>query len=81
MKLTDLNITLNKYGRDKGKYTGKIEFTDKAGDVGLNLNEEACEKIFAICADGILDVAKEAASNLVCNVIEHKDVLDGKILD
>lgn len=81
MRLTDLNITLNNYGRDKGKYTGKAEFTDKAGDVALNLNEEACEKIFAICADGVISVAKEAATNLVCNVIEYKDILDKKSLD
>ena len=71
MKLTELRIDLKEYGRDKGKYIGKASFTDSKGDITLNLDNEACEKIFAVCADGVLSVAKEAAANLTCNVIEH----------
>jgi len=71
MKLIGLKIKLNEYGRNKGKYTGVAEFTDKAGDIALNLDAEACERIFEVCADGVLTVAKEAASNLTCNVLEH----------
>jgi len=72
MKLTHLTIRLKDYGLDAGKYFGKAEFTNKDGDIAINLNAEMCEKIFLICADGIIDVAKEAAQNMTCNIIEHK---------
>ena len=76
MKLTDLRIELQKYGRDKGQYVGKIEFTNSDGDIALKLNPEMCEKIFLICADGMIDVAKEASRNMTCNIIEHKAAIE-----
>lgn len=76
MKLTELRIKLNDYGRDKGKYTGKAEFTNSDGDIAIKLNSEMCEKIFIVCSEGIIDVAQEAARNLTCNIIEHKQALE-----
>jgi hypothetical protein len=35
-----------------------------------------CDRIFLICADGVLSVAKEAAANLTCNVVEHRKELE-----
>jgi len=78
MKLTELRIKLNDYGRDKGQYTGKAEFTNSDGDIAIKLNAEMCEKIFMICSDGIIDVAQEAAKNMSCNIIEHKKHLEDK---
>lgn len=75
MKLTDLRISLKTFGRDEGKYNGKAEFSNSNGDVAIKLTPEMCDKIFMVCADGIVDVAKEAAANLTCNVIEHKESL------
>jgi len=76
MKLIELDIELQKYGRDKGQYIGKIKFANSAGDIALKLNPEMCEKIFLICADGMIDVAKEAAKNMTCNIIEHKAAIE-----
>lgn len=59
-----------------GQYEGVAEFADDAGNVALKLTPEMCDRIFLICADGILNVAKEAAANLTCNVIEHRAALE-----
>lgn len=71
MILQKLEIELARWGDDKGKYVGKAVFDGEAGSVALNLTPELCDKLFLICADGILTTAKEAAANLTCNVIEH----------
>jgi hypothetical protein len=77
MVLNKLKIELAaSYKPNAGQYEGVAEFTDAAGNVQLKLTPEMCDRIFMICADGILTVAKEAAANLTCNVIEHKAALD-----
>jgi len=78
MRLTELRITLNSYGKDEGQYTGKVRFTNKDGDIALKLNASMCEEIFTICADGMIDVAKEAAANMTCSIIEHKSTIESK---
>lgn len=77
MVLNKLTIELVPvYKPNAGQYEGKAEFTDAAGNVQLKLTHEMCDRIFLICADGILSVAKEAAANLTCNVIEHRKELE-----
>lgn len=75
MILQKLEIELARWGEEKGKYVGKAVFDGEAGSVALNLTPELCDKLFLICADGILTTAKEAAANLTCNVIEHQKAL------
>jgi len=65
MRLTRLEIKLNVYGENEGKYTGVAQFTGDAGSVALNLNQHHCEQMFLVCADGIVDVAKAAARMFV----------------
>lgn len=76
MVLVELRIKqIPSYRENAGQYEGKAEFTDRAGDVALNLTPEMCNQIFAVCADAILRTAQEAAANLTCNVIEHQKAL------
>ena len=76
MVLKELKISVIPSYRDNaGQYEGIAEFTDKLGKIALNLTPEMCDKIFVVCAEGILIVAKEAAMNLTCNVIEHQKAL------
>jgi hypothetical protein len=77
MVLTKLEIEIERWGEHKGKYTGKAFFAGEAGDVSLNLTPKMCDQIFLVCADGIMETAKEAATNLTHNVIEHKQALVG----
>lgn len=77
MILTKQQIEKKRYSPGEGKYAGVAQFAGKAGDVALNLTPEMCDKIFLVCADGIMETAKEAAANLTCNVIEHRKSLEG----
>jgi len=76
MILQKLEIEMERWGDHKGKYTGKAVFDGDAGSVALKLTPELCDKMFLICAEGILSTAKEAAANLTCNVIEHTRQLE-----
>ena len=76
MRLRNLSMSLERFGPDKGKFTGKADFGNKNGSISLKLTPEMCEKIFEVCADGIIETAKEAAAHLTCTVIEHKQSLD-----
>ncbi len=78
MILTNLEIKLNQWGENEGKHTGKAKFSGDAGEVVLNLTPAHCEKIFLICADGILTTAKNAAENLTLAVIEHKSLIEAQ---
>lgn len=51
---------------DVGKVMGKIVFDGELGEVHLKLNNELCHRLFLVCAEGIVGVAKEAATALVC---------------
>lgn len=76
MKLKRLNIeVVPSYRENPGEYEGVAEFTGKAGNVQLKLTPTMCNEIFHICADGILSVAKDAAENLTCNIIDHQKAL------
>lgn len=76
MRLLELSIRLKDYGTDKGKYTGHAKFGNKKGKVDLRLSAEHCEKIFQVCADGIVDTAKQAAEELTVSVIEHQKTIE-----
>ena len=77
MILQDLKIAvIPSYKDNAGQYEGKATFRGKAGDVSLTLTPDHCNQIFKVCADGILDTAKEAAHELTCNVIEHQKALE-----
>lgn len=78
MILQKLEIEYQRWGDQKGKHAGTARFDSECGNVTLNLTPEMCNKIFLICADGILNVAKEAAANMTCHIIEHTKELEKK---
>ena len=72
MILQKLEIELNRWGDNKGKFTGKASFSGDAGDVTLNLNQDHIDEIFRTCAESIIETSKAAARHLTCTVIEHQ---------
>lgn len=78
MILTELKIELERWGKDKGKHTGKAKFSCEAGEVTLHLNQHHIEQIFLTCADSITETAKAAARHLTMTVIEHRKELESK---
>lgn len=75
MRLKKLQINMMEYGPNNGKYVGAIQFYDETGEISLNLTPEHIERIFELCADGIVEVAKRAASDMTCAIIEQKKAI------
>ena len=75
MILKKLEIELQRYGELKGKHVGQATFCVDSGCVTINLTPELCDKMFLICAEGIISTAKEAAQNLTCAVLDHRALL------
>lgn len=78
MKLKKLEIELVAWGEKKGQYIGLARFLGDAGDVDLKLGNEHCLRIFDICAEGLVDVARDAAKMLTSEVIECQAKRIGK---
>ena len=66
------------YMPNAGQYIGEAEFDNELGTVSINLTPDMCDKLFKVCAEGIINIAKEAAANLTCNVIEQQKTLENK---
>ena len=76
MNLSKLEIERERFGKNKGEYRGRIVFDNEHGMVSLHLTPEHIEKIFALCADAIVDTAKAAANEMTCAVIEHQKAIE-----
>lgn len=72
MQLVELEIKRERWGENKGQFTGAMRFDNELGEVAIKLSPEKCEQLFKICADGIVETAKAAANELTISVIEHK---------
>ena len=72
MQLISLSIERARWGKNKGQFVGEISFDNELGMVAIKLTPEKCEQLFMVCAEGIVDTAKEAAKGLACSVIEHE---------
>ena len=76
MNLVKLEIERERWGKNKGKYTGKIVFDNEHGEVSLRLSPEHIEQIFKLCADAIVDTSKAAAKEMTCAVIDHQKAIE-----
>ena len=75
MKLRKLDIKRITYGEGVGGYEGTISFDNELGSISVKLSSSQCDRLFEVCADGIIETAKEAARELTISVIEHDKVL------
>lgn len=69
MRLKKLTLERCEWAVEKeriGQVFGIVIFDGELGEVHLKLTPDLCHKLFLICADGIIGVAKEAATNLIC---------------
>ena len=58
MKLESLHVYRRGWNND-GKVTGSVKFKNDLGEIELNLDEQACQEILAICADSLVAVSRE----------------------
>ncbi len=78
MNLVKLQIERENWGAEKGKYNGIIEFDNELGKVAIKLTHEKCKELFNVVAEGIVETAKIAASELTCNIIENNQKIEHK---
>ena len=64
----------------KGKLEGKLEINGDYGNTRLNLTEDLCTSILAICADSIVAAASEIAVHMKSEVAQI-DVISGRSIE
>lgn len=64
MKLTSLDIRLNLYGENEGKYTGTISYQAQRGSTTLTLDAEISAKIMGFMGPVITAAATKVAKQL-----------------
>lgn len=75
-----LYLTMQDYGPDKGKLTGKIEFVNQYGEISVRIGQERAGQIVAALADSLVDTAKQTASLMTSEVLaqaEGKTLIEG----
>lgn len=70
MVFRELKIERESWGEKKGQYTGAIRYSGEAANIELKINDEQIQSIFAIVADRMIEVSKEAAEELTCDIIQ-----------
>lgn len=58
-----------------GIVKGDITFENNKGSVQLNLSPERCREILGICADSLVENAKDVAENLKAEIINQIKIL------
>lgn len=61
-----------KWSTKEISYTGDIEVKGKTGTISLHLTPDMIKKIVKVCAESLVEVAKEAARDLTMECIELK---------
>ena len=69
MKL--LEIERQEWGPNKGILQGKIKFDSELGEIAMRLTPEHIQQILNVCADSLVSVSKEVATELTTTVIEQ----------
>jgi hypothetical protein len=70
VKLTDLRIELEKYGDNRGKYTGTIKYEGERGNVKLLLDPEVSNALLNFIGPVITKFATRAALDIEKNLQE-----------
>ena len=75
IQLTTINISLQTYGPNEGKYTGEVRFKGVYGAVEIVLSPSISEKILALCAEGLMQNTRELAETLTANILVSQTTL------
>ena len=64
MRLKHLNISLDNYGVNEGRYSGTVSFENLYGQVSLNLDPNTSDAILAVVADKLVSSARTLGTEL-----------------
>ncbi len=81
MELESLSMRRMTYGVNEGKLDGEIMFKNPKGKVQLMLNDETCQKLLSIVAEGMVEVTKDVASTLTADILTAAPRLENKVRD
>ena len=71
MQLESLYMSRQRYGDNEGKLTGEITFSNPQGKIQIVLGAAICQRVLALCAEGLVETAKDVAQNLTRAVLEE----------
>lgn len=64
MRLKHLNISIDSYGVNEGRYSGTVSFDNLYGTVSLNLDPDTSDAILAVVADKLVSSARTLGTEL-----------------
>jgi hypothetical protein len=76
MQLESVNISRQCWGPNEGKMLGDITFKNPDGKIQLMLDDIACNKILALCAEGLVNSAQAIAKNMTASIISSNNLLE-----
>lgn len=79
MKLNFLKIERQKYGIDKDKLLGEIEFENQYSKVSCKLTEDQAYKLLDIVAEAMVVNAQDTAKMLVADLRRPQATIEGEV--
>lgn len=70
--LTRLEIRMENWGENAGKYTGRVWFGDSSSNMDFQVNQEISQQIIKLVADQLIESASKVAKAMVSPIIEAK---------
>jgi len=70
MILEKLEIERERWGKDKGKFKGRVKFTNDTKSIEMALPHDMSERILKECGMALVDAAKDLAEDLTADCIE-----------
>lgn len=69
MQLTSLEIHLEDYGVNKGRYTGSAHFKGEYGGVDIVLHPDVSDAVLKLCADALVKNSRDLAEQLTAETL------------
>jgi len=71
MRMIKLQVEMETYGKNKGKYEGRVFFENNfKASIQIPLNDTISRRVLDICADELVQASKSAAEIITAQVIE-----------
>lgn len=74
MILENIEISLDKWGENKGRYVGRVKFGNEGGRIEINLTPDTSEKVLALLANQVVAAAQETAKMMAAQVIAPESI-------
>jgi hypothetical protein len=74
MILESIDISLEKWGENKGRYVGRARFANQGGKVEVNLMPDTADKVLSLLANQVVAAAQDTAKMMASQVISPDEV-------